>query len=193
VPAYRQKGNNTFNINTLNGGLPGANNIALASQFELINLTGQIDLLTFDPVHVTLTGDYVKNIGFDREEILKRTGADFKEETDGYQVRLDVGHNSFNSGTSIEVKPNDWQVSLAYKRLEADSVLDAFTDSDFYLGGTDAKGWLLGANYAVDKNAWVSARYFSADCISVVGCNPGSSAKGGFGVDVFLLDFNAKF
>ncbi len=183
VPAYRQKGNNTFNINTLNGGLPGANNIALASQFELINLTGQIDLLTFDPVHVTLTGDYVKNIGFDENEIFKRTGNRYKEENEGYQMRLDVGHNSFNGGASTEVKPNDWQVSLAYKRLEADSVLDAFTDSDFHLGGTDAKGWLVGGNYAIDKNAWVSARYFSADEIS----GPPLS------IDVLLIDFIAKF
>ena len=183
VPAFRQKGNNTFDINSLNGGLPGSNNIALASQFELINVTGQIDLLTFDPVHVTLTGDYVKNIGFDEKEIFKRTGIDYKEENEGYQVRLDVGHNSFNGGANVEVKPNDWQVSLAYKRLEADAVLDAFTDSDFHLGGTDAKGWLVGGNYAIDKNAWVGARYFSADAIS----GPPLS------IDVLLIDFIAKF
>ena len=183
VPAFRQKGNNTFNINTLNGGLPSTNNIALASQFELVNLTGQIDLLTFDPVHVTLTGDYVKNIGFDAGEIFRRTGNKYKEENEAYQLRLDVGHNSFNGGASTEVKPNDWQVSLAYKRLEADSVLDAFTDSDFHLGGTDAKGWLIGGNYAIDKNAWVSARYFSADTITGLPLS----------IDVLLLDFIAKF
>lgn len=189
VPAYRQKGNNTFDINTLNGGPnpAGIDPIALASKFELINLTGQIDLLTFDPVHVTLTGDYVKNIGFDEGDIFRRTGRSgingYKEETDGYQMRLDVGHNSFNGGPSTEVKPNDWQVSFAYKRLEADAVLDAFTDSDFHLGGTDAKGWLLGGNYAIDKNAWVSARYFSADEIS----GPPLS------IDVLLIDFIAKF
>ena len=28
----------------------------------------------------------------------------------------------------------------------ADAVLDAFTDSDFHLGGTDAKGYYLGGN-----------------------------------------------
>lgn len=183
VPAFRQKGNNTFNINTLNGGLAGANNIALASQFELINLIGQIDLLTFDPVHVTLTGDYVKNIGFDADEIFKRTGIRYKEETEGYQLRLDVGHNSFNGGPSVEVKPNDWQVNLAYKRLEADAVLDAFADSNFHLGGTDTKGWLVGGSYAIDKNAWISARYFSSDEIS----GPPLS------IDVLLFDFNAKF
>jgi hypothetical protein len=187
VPAFRQKGNSTFNINALKNAAAisttTANQIGLASQFELVNLTGQIDLLTFDPVHVTLTGDYVKNIGFDANEIFKRTGNRYKVENEGYQMRLDVGHNSFNGGASTDVKPNDWQVSLAYKRLEADSVLDAFTDSDFHLGGTDAKGWLVGGNYAIDKNAWVSARYFSADEIS----GPPLS------IDVLLIDFIAKF
>ena len=181
APAFRQKGNNTFDIDRLDLAKP--ERIGLASKFELINLTGQIDLLTFDPVHVILTGDYVKNIGFDQQEVFNRTGKNNKEETDGYQMRLDVGHNSFSGPTWGEVKPKDWQVSLGYKYIEADAVLDAFNDSDFHLGGTDAKGWLLGGNYAVDKNAWISARYFSADTIS------GPT----LGIDVFLLDFIAKF
>ncbi|HAJ72058.1 MAG TPA: hypothetical protein DCO68_08255, partial [Methylophilaceae bacterium] len=183
IPAFRQKGNNTFVVNAANTPAAGSEKYGLASKFKLIDVTGQVDLMTFDPVHVTLTGDYVRNIGFDRAEIKKRTGADFAEETDGYQVRLDVGQNSFNGGSSVEVKPNDWQVSFAYKRLEADSVLDAFTDSDFHLGGTDAEGWVIGGNYAIDKNAWVNARYYSAD--SITGPN--------LSIDVLMLDFIAKF
>jgi hypothetical protein len=183
VPAFRQKGNSTFNINTLNGGSGLTNSIALASKFELLNLTGQLDLLTFNPIHVTLTGDYVKNIGFDANDIFKRTGNLYQEETDGYQARLDVGSNSFSGSSGSEVKANEWQASIAYKYIGADAVLDAFTDSDFHLGGTDAKGWLIGANYAVDKNAWLSARYFSADAITGLPLS----------IDVLLLDFNAKF
>jgi hypothetical protein len=140
-------------------------------------------LLTFDPVHVILTGDYVKNIGFDATEVATRTGNTYKDETDGYQVRLDVGHNSFRGPNWADVNAKDWSFMLGYKYLQADAVLDAFTDSDFHLGGTDAKGWLLGGNYALDKNAWVSARYFSADSIS----GPPLA------IDVLLVDFNAKF
>ena len=184
VPAFRQKGNNTFDVTRLNG---NAGKYALASKFKLLNLTGQIDLLTYDPVHVTLTGDYVKNIGFDHDEVLSRTGKNNADETNGYQVRLDIGHASFNGPTWGDVKQNDWSAMLGYKYLEADAVVDAFTDSDFSLGGTNAKGWIMGANYAIDKNAWLSARYFSTDAIS----NPG--LNGGYSVDVLLLDFNAKF
>lgn len=186
IPAFRQKGNNTFDINSRNnaGIAPTVDSIALASKFKQVNLIGQVDLLKFDPVHVTLTGDYIKNIGFDKNEIFRRTGSSLKEETDAYQLRLDVGQNNFNLlDHSVDVKKDEWQISLAYKYIEADSMLDGYTDSNFHLGGTDAKGWMLFANYAIDKNAWLAARYFSTDSIS--GPN--------LGIDVFLIDFVAKF
>ena len=182
APIFRQRGNNTFDINGVNG---GSRLIGLASQFEQINIIGQIDFLNFDPVHVTLTGDYIKNIGFDKNEIMRRTGelVPYAEETDAYQVKLDVGTNAFTGGRHEEIKKDDWQLSLAYKRIEADSVLDGFNDSNFRLGGTDTKGWALVGNYAFDKNAWVGARYLSADTVSGLP----------FSVDVFLVDLNAKF
>jgi hypothetical protein len=184
IPAFRQRGNSTFNIDQLNGGNSGlANPIALASQFEQINIIGQIDFLNFDPVHVTLTGDYVKNIGFDKNEIFQRTGEIYDEETDAYQVKLDVGTSPFLGTRHEVINKHDWQVSLAYKRIESDSVLDGFNDSNFRLGGTDTKGWALIGNYAFDKNAWVGARYLSADTVSGFP----------FSVDVFLVDVNAKF
>jgi hypothetical protein len=174
VPASRQKGNNTFNINS---NIIGATaKYALASEFRELNLTGEFDLATFDPVHVILTTDYIKNLGFDRDEIQKRTGQEYEDETDAYQVKLAVGMPSI-------AKAKDWQVFGAYKYLEADSVVDAFTDSDFNLGGTDTKGWILGGSYGLDKNAWVTARWFSSEEISG---NPLS-------IDVLMLDLNTKF
>ena len=62
-------------------------------------------------------------------------------------------------------------------------MLDAFTDSDFHLGGTNSKGWLLGGSYGLTENAWLTARYMSADEID----GPP------LGIDVFQLDLNAKF
>lgn len=181
APAFRQRGNSTFDINRNNLTEPVV--IGLASKFEQINIIGQIDFLNFDPVHVTLTGDYVKNIGFDKNEILRRTGNLYKEETDAYQVKLDVGTKTFSGVRTEAIEKSDWQVSLAYKRIEADSVLDGLNDSNFRLGGTDAKGWSLVGNYAIDKNTWVGARYLSADTVSGLD----------YSVDVFLLDLNAKF
>ena len=178
VPAFRQKGNNTFNINPTNG---QAVKYALASQFKEFNLTGQIDLANFEPVHVVFVGDYVRNLGFDQQEIKNRTGNTYAEENEAYQLKLMVG-------TLETTKKNTWQVWGAYKRLEADSVLDSFTDSDFNLGGTNAKGWVLGGSYGLDKNAWVTARWFSSDQITSY-----SSTTTQLGIDVFMLDLNAKF
>ncbi len=183
VPLWRQKGNNTFSIDGLNLNNNGSANICgsggpcgLASQFQLINLTGEVDLAVFDPVHVILHGAYVKNIGFDQQEILRRTGNLYKEENEGYELSLMVGH-------PVMKKLHDWQVMGGYRRLERDAMLDGFTDSNFRLGGTDAKGFYLGAQYGLGKNAWLSSRYVSADEIS------GQP----FSVDTFFLDLNGRF
>lgn len=191
APLWRQKGNNTFNLNRNNFNSastdPNLNKepiYGLASKFKQVNITGEVDLTTFSPVHVTLTGDYVKNIGFEAKDVFRRTGSnDYKEETDGYQLLLNVGHNSFRAPADVPVKRHDWRMMLGYKYIEADAVLDGFTDSNFHLGGSDAKGWLLAGEYGIDKNAWISARYFSTDAIS----GPD------LGIDVLLLDFIAKF
>lgn len=189
VMPYRQKGNNTFDIHrngatqscgfVNSGGVAGYTSAGcgLASKFRVVNLTGQIDLAAFDPVHVILQGDYAVNIGFDQNEILRRTGVDYEKENVAYQVRLAVG--------MPEIKQrHDWQVFGAYKKLEADSVMDSFTDSDFHLGGTNAKGFILGGYYGVDKNTWLTARWLSTKEIS--GTLPLS-------IDVLQFDLTTRF
>ncbi|MFQ6404139.1 putative porin [Methylophilus sp. 'Pure River'] len=179
VPLWRQKGNHTFSINdgSTNGNRCNAGGLCgLASQFQLINFTGEVDLAVFDPVHVILHGAYVQNIGFDQKEIQRRTGNTYKKENEGYELALMVGHPMIK-------KLHDWQMFGGYRRLEADAMLDGFTDSNFRLGGTDAKGFYVGAQYGVGKNAWLSSRYVSADEIS------GQP----FSVDTFFVDFNGRF
>jgi hypothetical protein len=46
--------------------------------------------------------------------------------------------------------------------LQGDAVVDAFTDSDFHLGGTNAKGYMLSAAYGLGRNVWLRARWLSA-------------------------------
>ena len=127
TPVFRQKGNSTFSINQANNTYCGGLGVlsgpcGLASKYRELNLTAQVDLATFNPVHVILTGDYVRNLGFDQSEMLTRTNNSYKKENEGYQLKLTVGMPEV-------VKANDWQVFGAYKRLEADAVLDAFTTS----------------------------------------------------------------
>jgi hypothetical protein len=76
-----------------------------------------------------------------------------------------------------------WQVFGAYKYLERDAVLDAFNDSDFHLGGTNNKGFILGGLYGLDRNVSVGLRWLSSSQID----GPPLS------MDVLQIDLNAKF
>jgi Putative porin len=183
IPKFMQRGNSVFNVVT-----SGANPLlGLAADYRLLNLTGSFDYAGFDPVHVKILADFVKNIGYDADKIRARTGgappivtglagSEFTPRTKGYQARLAIGHEKID-------KWGDWQVVGGYKYLERDAVVDGFTDSDFHLGGTDAKGWILGASYGVAANTWLRARWLSANEID----GPPLS------IDVLQIDLNAKF
>lgn len=172
APLYQKKGNTLMDID------PSEDiKTALASDFNELNITGKLDIGIFDPIHVTFLADYVRNLGFDRDEVAERTGnPDVKEEIEGYQVGLTVGHAKVR-------RSGAWNTFLFYKHLEADAVLDAFTDSDFHLGGTNAKGWILGARLGLAENCWLRTRWLTADEIS----GPPLA------IDVLQVDLNAGF
>jgi len=76
-------------------------------------------------------------------------------------------------------------VNLAYRYVESDAVVDAFTDTDFggYLAGTNLKGYIVGGNLALSKRIWSSLKFISADAIA------GPPLK----TEVIQVDLNAKF
>ena len=172
APAFAQQGNTYYNISSD----PDSPLLGLASDYRLINLTAQIDLPSIAGKRVIVTGDYVHNLGFNRREVSSRVGVAVDEQVDAYHVQVLFGN--------AEVKAlHEWQVSAAYKRIERDALLDAFNDSDFRLGGTDARGYVLGGSYGVAKNTSLNVRYFSGDSIS----GPPLS------IDVLNVDLNLKF
>lgn len=180
----RQKGNTLFRTNAL-GDTGTVSYWGLASRFRPLNLTAALDLAHFDPVHMVLTGDWVKNTAFDRGEILARTQGRINL-TDGknygYQYKLTLGMPKIKDA-------RDWQVSAAYRFLGSDAVVDAFTDSDFGLGGTNMKGYTLGLQYAIDRKAALGLRWFSADSIDSFTMNPAHR----YSVDVMQADVNVRF
>ena len=99
-----------------------------------------------------------KIFGFDRAKILRQFGDSIDPKTNAYQVRLDVGRTDLRHF-------GDWGLYFAYRYPERDSVLDAFTDSVFHEGGTDAEGWVVGATYGLASNTWLNLRWFSTDAI----------------------------
>ena len=177
APPFFQKGNTVFNISA-DQSLAGKPLFALAPEFRELNLTGQAVWEYFDPAHVILTGDYVKNVGYDRKQVFNRTAGlvDQEARTKGYHVRLAVGNPEVN-------RRHYWQVFGAYKYLERDAVVDAFTDSDFHLGGTNNKGFILGGLYGLDRNASIGLRWLSSSQIDGVSLS----------MDVLQLDLNLRF
>jgi len=180
----RQKGNTLFRTNAPSDS--GTTSYwGLASKFRPVSLTASVDLAHFDPVHVILTADWVKNTAYDRNEIATRTQGranliDGKD--NGYQYKLTLGMPKLKDA-------RDWQVSMAYRYLGSDAMVDAFTDSDFGGGGTNLKGYTLGLQYAVDRNAVIGLRWISADQIDSFA--PGTGLK--YSLDVLQADVNVRF
>jgi len=142
--------------------------VGLASDFNIINPNFSYDIAAFAPYHIILSGDYAKNIGYNKKDVnaaLFRSGPSFQnqqEQTNAWQARMDFGWPKADQS-------GHWNVFGLYKYIERDAVLDAFTDSDFRLGGTNSKGWVIGGNYGLAKNIWFT------------------------GIDILQLDINTRF
>lgn len=186
--SMRQRGNTLFLVNAVGDGTQ-PNFFGLASEFRTLNITGNLDIATFDPVRIVLTADYVKNLGFDRQSVFQRTGLRLADGKDsGYLARILVGQ-------PVMRNQGDWNASVTYRWLGSDAVLDAFTSSDFGLGGTNNKGFVIGANYGIATNSWVSMRWMSSTLIDsmaprVAGATAASTK---LATDLLQVDFNARF
>jgi hypothetical protein len=180
APQFRQRGNTLIDISDISAAAASRPLFGIASKFQLLNLTGTWTNTNFDPVHVTLTADYVKNLAYDRNEIANRAGLTLAQVPDkknkGYQFQMSVGVPKI-------ARAREWQVYGGYRYLERDAVMDAYTDSDFHAGGTDTKGFFLGANLGIARNTWIGVRWMSSDAIN----GPPLA------VDTLFVDLNARF
>lgn len=187
--ALRQKGNTLVLTNPGAGAAFGETTpiYGLASKFEPWVLTATADLAHFDPVHVLLSAEYVKNTGFDRGDILRRTGLNLTDGKDtAYHVRLMVGMPSVRLA-------DDWQVFASYKYIGSDALIDGFTDSDFGLGGTNLKGFVLGGSYGLYRDTAVGLRWYSARNIQGMTYDPAVIAGQRYEVDTVMVDMNVRF
>ena len=171
--AVRSRGNTLVNV-----GDPATPDLiwGLASKFRPVALTAVLDLAQFDPVHVIVSGEYIRNIGFDQNEIRDRTGNNVNKENAAYQMRVMVGQPTMRNRW-------DWQTFVGYRRLERDAIPDVFADPNFHLGGTNYKGYTIGGQLGLDRNVWLGLRWLSTDRVS----GPPRS------IDVLQLDLNARF
>ena len=130
----------------------------------------------------------MKNIEYDAGQIssLVLADAELPDRNEGYQYGVEFGW------PSVDVRGN-WRVSMKYRYLEGDAVIDAFADSDFLLGGTNAKGYIIKADYAIMDGVHLSLKYLTADEADTQRYVNNEAYQGGLGVDTLQLDINAKF
>ena len=180
---FRQRGNTLFNVRA--PGDAASPVYGLASSFQELNLTASLDWDDLLPQHIRVTGDIVKNLGFNRAEMERRTGQAIPDGGDiGFLARVQLGQTQIS-------KRGDWNASLAYRYLGSDAVLDAFTNSDFGLGGTNNKGLIVGMNYGLFANTSLSARWMSANPIDSYA--PGSATSTKLAVDAVQVEINSRF
>ena len=194
-PSFAQKGNTYFPIRDI---VPTADNdfgtidqfqyFGLATPFRDLVITGQVDFSHYDPVHISVLGEYMNNLAFNANHINsiainnrgpnKPSGAvgNFEGGNQAAIVQLRAGDPALDHRWA-------WNIGIGYRYVESDAVVDGFTDSDFGGGGTNLQGYTLDASLALTPRVWLNLRWLSADSIA------GPTYKN----DIIQFDINSKF
>lgn len=200
-PSFAQKGNTYFPLRQI---IPGPYNdfgainqwqyFGLATPFQNLALTGKLTYDGFEPVTVSLIGEFVQNLAFDTEAIdaiaVNNRGAVISDDPDidtsatgpfegsgtAWLVDLEVGHAELD-------KLGAWQLAFGYRWIGSDAVVDGFNDSDFGLGGTNMKGFTVAARMALTPHVYMGLRWFGSESI----------AGPQFDMNIFQFDVGAKF
>jgi hypothetical protein len=160
----------------------------LATPFHVLALTGRLDINRWEPFQLTLSGEWIKNLAFDGGDIdaiaINNRGPDTTLGSVGRYAGGDTGWIvDLRAGAAALQKRWDWQVGINYRYVESDAMVDAFTDSDFGLGGTNLKGYTLYGRVALSPRVALGLRWMSADEIA----GPPLS------VDILQVDLSGKF
>ncbi len=194
-PSFAQTGNTYMALrnivpNALNnfGTIDQFQYYGLASAFREVDLIGQIDFNHYEPFQVSLIGEYIKNVAFDRNSInakaVNNRGPTTASGGQGSFTGTDTASIvSLRVGSAALQKRGDWNLGLNYRYVGSDSVIDGFCDSDYALGGTNVKGYTIFGALALSKNVNLSVRYFSSDQIAGPPLHD----------DIIQVDLNGKF
>ena len=208
---FLRKGNTLFAIRNLTANTAGISPQLLGLKFgyEILdfNLAARVPLS--ETVGVRLDGSYVRNIGFKRRSLCdgqidtnlsaliqpinnvaaSKTSSSvctatnpavFNGGNQAWRVEAMIGTNPEARNIS---KKGQWGFGVEYRYVQSDAVLDALTDSDFHLGGTNTKGYILRGEYGIADGLVVGGRWLSSNEISG---DP-------FAIDVLQLDLRAQF
>lgn len=186
-PYFVQGGNSLFQLRNIvdsaGNSVNGSQLLGLVQKFRVLDLIGTLHVPITDRTEFTLTGDYINNLAFNRAracrygqmgEPVNNGGAggsgNICDPVVANRTPYVAGRQGFQILASVgQPVPNawgEWRAFAAYKYLASDATLDAFTDPDFHLGGTNAKGFVLGGQFGLARNVRAGARWLSANQVS---------------------------
>lgn len=197
-PAFMQKGNTLMLLRNIALNPASPANTAqpqyagLASEFRLLDLNARWDTKVFNNYSLRLDANYIRNLAYDEDKIFARAAGstivnNFNGSGGNTRADFESGGNAFMMQATLgDPSPSvrgAWNMMLGYKYIEADSMPDAYNDSSFHLGGTNARGYTMGGSYAFDKNTWLTARWLSSKEVS----GPPLA------IDVLQFELNTRF
>jgi hypothetical protein len=138
------------NLKGTNVSFPGDSNTRVGGnlmfEYDSVHLQGRLEIHDVGPLpYLSVYGQYIK-------------ADEPPDEDKGWLAGALIG-------TKKVKKFGDWRLRWDYRRLERDAWLDAFPDSDFYGGDTNAKGWELLGMLGVAKNTVLQANYYQTENI----------------------------
>ena len=176
APPYVQKGNTLFDISNSSSASNPVNLFALAADYRELDFIVSGHVPTSPRYEFNFFADFVRNVGYDAAAVDERVGYYVKPRINGYESQVGFGSPALD-------RRGAWDAFVGYRYLQRDAVLDAFTDQDYHLGGTDAKGFIIGADASITSRVWARLRYMPFEAID----GPPLA------IDVWQLDLNARF
>ena len=191
--AFMQKGNSVFLLRDITPNpanpttTPQPQFVGLASEFNLLDLNLVWDADLPQDFKLRSQGNYIHNLGYDEGDMRKRSEGQIVNNLNS-NGEIQSGANAwmvqFTLGNALDLKKQgDWNLFAGYKYIQPDALPDGFNDSSFHLGGTNAKGYILGGNYGLAKNVYATGRWMSTE--AVYGAP--------FDIDVLQLEINTRF
>jgi len=194
-PSFAQKGNTYMALRDI---VPSALNdfgttnqyqyFGLATAFRELVLSGKLDYNGFETVQISAFGEFAKNLAFKQGEIdAKAVNNRGPLGVDNAPAKFDGGDMAWLGGVrvghAVFQKRGDWNLAAIYRHVESDALMDAFTDSNFGLGGTNMKGYTFTGSVALSAAVNLQARFMSANEIA------GPPMKS----DTFFLELFGRF
>lgn len=198
-----RKGNTLFFIRNLT--TPDVNGVALERQY--LGLTYKYRVLDAhlgvsvnlndSGVKASWNGNYLRNIGFKRSDECRygttigpftnvKATSGIGNACNGQGV-VQSGNQGWLSNLAVGYdrphKWGEWRAEAGYRYLQTDATLDSLTDSDFHLGGTNAKGYTVSGTLGLLDGVRLTGKWLSGN--EVTG-RPLS-------IDVLQFDLQAEF